>query len=69
MSLQSYFDNLEPDSPDIEIWRFLPFKFFEDLMATEELYFCRADLFKQDEREGIPPENYIRRVMGLQRMF
>lgn len=67
MPLQPYFDNLEPDTPDVEIWRFLPFVFFEDLMANDELHFCRADLFKQDENEGIPPEHYIRRVMGLQR--
>jgi len=67
MPLQPYFDNLEPDSPDVEIWRFLPFVFFEDLMANDELYFCRADLFKQDENEGIPPDDYVRRVMGLQR--
>jgi len=36
-------------------------------MANDELYFRRADLFTQDENEGIPPEDYIRRVMGLQR--
>jgi hypothetical protein len=65
MALQSYFDNLEPESPDEEIWRFLPFALFEDLMANDELYFRRADLFKQDETEGIPPEDFIRRVMGL----
>jgi hypothetical protein len=63
----SYFDNLEPYSPDVEIWRFLPFKFFEDLMANEELHFTRADRFRQDEQEGLPPEDYIRHVMGLRR--
>jgi hypothetical protein len=31
---------------------------FRDLLATAELYFCRADLFP-DEREGIPPEEYL----------
>lgn len=31
---------------------------FRDLMQTEELYFCRADLFP-DEREGLPPEEYL----------
>lgn len=66
MPLQSYFDNWEPDAPEVEIWRFMPLMFFEDLIANDELYFCRADLFKQDEAEGIPPENYIRRVIGLQ---
>ena len=53
----------------MEIWRFLPFAFFEDLMANDELYFCRADLFKQDESERIPPEGFIRRVMGLRRLI
>jgi hypothetical protein len=65
--IYSYFDNLEPGNADAEIWRFISFKFFEDLMATEELHFTRADLFPQDEQEGIPPENYIRHVMGLRR--
>ena len=67
MPVYSYFDNLEPDHADAEIWRFIPFKFFEDLVATEELHLTRADLFPQDEQEGIPPENYIRHVMGLRR--
>lgn len=67
MPVFSYFDNLEPDSLDVEIWRFLHFEFFEDLMANEELHFTRADRFTQDDREGLPPENYIRHVMGLRR--
>jgi hypothetical protein len=33
-------------------------KKFHDLMTTGNLYFCRADLFPQDETEGLPPENY-----------
>jgi hypothetical protein len=67
MLLLSYFDNLEPASEDAEIWRFLPIHFFEDLMANEELHFTRADCFTQDEQEGIPPEDYLRRVLNLQR--
>jgi hypothetical protein len=67
MTLNRYFDNLEPTAEDAEIWRFMPLKYFEDLMANEELHFCRADLFRQDETEGIPPENYVRRVMRLRR--
>lgn len=67
MSVFSYFDNLEPNSPDVEIWRFLPFEHFEDLMANEELHFTRSDCFKQDEQEGIPPESYIRHILGLRR--
>jgi hypothetical protein len=67
VGVYSYFDNLEPDKPEAEVWRFIPFAFFEDLMANEELHFTRADRFPQDEQEGIPPENYIRHVMGLRR--
>ena len=33
-------------------------------MASEELYFRRADLFS-DQSEGLPPEQYARRVLGL----
>jgi hypothetical protein len=64
MPIQSYFDQKEPPE-DVEIWRFMSLRKFQDLMATEELYFCRADLFPQDKNEGIPPEEYLRLVMGL----
>ena len=37
---------------------------FRDLMASEELYFRRADLFT-DKSEGLPPEDYALRVLGL----
>jgi hypothetical protein len=37
---------------------------FRDLMANEELYFRRADLFA-DVSEGLPPELYALRVLGL----
>lgn len=40
------------------IWRFINMRKFRDLMTTAELYFCRADLFP-DEREGLPPEEYL----------
>jgi hypothetical protein len=33
-------------------------------MASEELYFRRADLFT-DKSEGLPPEDYATRVLGL----
>jgi hypothetical protein len=33
-------------------------------MANQELYFRRADLF-DDESEGLPPEQYVRRVLRL----
>lgn len=37
---------------------------FRDLLASEELYFRRADLFT-DKSEGLPPEEYAMRVLGL----
>ena len=63
MPIESYFSQLEPPE-DAEIWRFMPLHRFEDLMANEELFFCRADLFTQDENEGIPPEDYVRRAFN-----
>jgi len=66
MPIESYFSQLEPPE-ETEIWRFMPLNRFEDLMANEELFFCRADLFSQDESEGIPPEDYVRRAFNLRR--
>jgi hypothetical protein len=37
---------------DAVIWRFMKLVKFRDLMTTGELYFCRADLFPNDVREG-----------------
>ncbi len=37
---------------------------FRDLIASEELRFRHADLF-DDEREGLPLGQYVRRVLGL----
>ena len=45
MGAYSYFDNLEPESQEAEIWRFMPLEFFEDLIANQELHFSRADRF------------------------
>ena len=36
---------IEPPD-DSEIWRFMKMDFFRDLMANEELYFRRTDLYK-----------------------
>ena len=57
MAIETFPDQLEPQNQDAVIWRFMNMKKFRDLMATGELYFCRADLF-HDESEGLPPENY-----------
>src|SRR6266851_4201967 len=58
MPIETYVGQLEPENRDAEIWRFVNMKKFRDFMDTQELYFCRADLFPQDETEGLPPENY-----------
>lgn len=58
MSIETYPDQLEPQNQDAVIWRFINMRKFRDLMVTAELYFCRADLFP-DEREGLPPEEYL----------
>lgn len=58
MPIETYPDQLEPKNQDEVIWRFMNLEKFADLMDTGELYFCRADLF-HDENEGLPPENYF----------
>jgi hypothetical protein len=58
LPIESYVGRLDPNTEIAEIWRFLDMRKFRDLMATSELYFCRADLFR-DEREGLPPEEYL----------
>ena len=63
MPVVSYYSQKEP-APDAEIWRFMDLRKFRDLMASEELYFRRADLFS-DPSEGVPPEQYVERVLGL----
>jgi hypothetical protein len=58
--------NEPPD--DSVIWRFLKMDFFRDLMANEELYFRRTDLYKKcDPNEGLPTDTYLRRTLNLKR--
>lgn len=57
MAIEPYVEQLEPKNKDAPIWRFLSMEKFRDLMATRELYFCRADLF-DDKSEGLPLEPY-----------
>jgi hypothetical protein len=64
VGLETYPDQFEPRKQDVAIWRFMDMQKFRDLMMTGELYFCRADLFKNDEREGLPPEEYLA-TLGL----
>jgi hypothetical protein len=63
MPVLPYYSQKEPPSESV-IWRFLDLRKFRNLMANEELYFRRADLFN-DQSEGLPPEQYARRVLGL----
>lgn len=63
MPVLPYSNRLEPAN-DAAIWRFMDLRKFRDLMASEELYFRRADLFT-DKSEGLPPEDYAARVLGL----
>ena len=63
MPVKSYYSQKEP-AADAVIWRFMDLRKFRDLMASEELYFRRADLF-DDETEGLPPEQYVHRVLRL----
>jgi hypothetical protein len=63
MPVLPYYSQKEPPSEAV-IWRFLDLRKFRDLMANQELYFRRADLY-DDQSEGLPPEQYVRRVLGL----
>lgn len=63
MPVNPYWSQVEP-AKDSELWRFMDMRKFRDLMASEELYFRRADLYP-DESEGLPPETYALRVLGL----
>ena len=62
MPVSSYYSQVEPEPGDA-IWRFMRLSKFRDLMASEELYFRRADLF-DDKTEGIPPELWAMKVPG-----
>lgn len=67
MPLQPYVDQLKPAAEAV-IWRYIDMDKFRDLFANEELYFRRADKFKKDDpHEGLPPDEYVRRIRGLRR--
>jgi hypothetical protein len=61
MPVVPYLNQIEP-SEEAVIWRFINLRKFRDLMASEELYFRRADLLF-DKTEGLPLEQYTRRVL------
>jgi hypothetical protein len=58
LPIESYVGQLEPETEKAAIWRFLDMDKCRHLMATSELYFCRADLLS-DERAGLPLEEYL----------
>lgn len=67
MPIVSHDKKIEPPD-DAKIWRFMKMDYFRDLMANEELYFRRTDLYKADDpNEGLPTDAYLRRVIGLER--
>jgi hypothetical protein len=55
MPVELFTDALEPSDKDAVIWRFMELWKFARLLETGRLYFCRADLFEDDE-EGLPPD-------------
>jgi len=63
MPILPYVNRLEP-SEDAVIWRFMDMRKFRDFMASEELYFSRADKY-DDQSEGLPPDEYALPVLGL----
>lgn len=65
MPVESYVDQLEPENQDAVIWRFVNMEKFRDLITTGELYFCRSDLFPNDEKEGLALEEYLPMILGL----
>jgi hypothetical protein len=68
MPIVAHDKKIEPPA-DAEIWRFMKLDFFRDLMANEELYFRRVDLYKTDDpNEGLPTDAYLRRALDLQRL-
>ncbi len=68
MPLKTY-DQQLPDAPlDATLWRFMPLNFFQDIMANEELYLRRCDLYsKDDPQDGIPSDDYVRAQLKLRR--
>jgi hypothetical protein len=65
MSIESYVNQVEPQA-DAIIWRFIDMPKFRDLMANEELFFFRADLYKNDDPfECLPSDDYVRQAQGL----
>jgi len=68
MPLKTYDQQLPDPSHDAPLWRFMPFNFFQDFMANEELYLRRCDKYKKDDpQDGIPTDDYVRKQLGLRK--
>jgi hypothetical protein len=68
MPLRSYDQQLPDPPPDAPLWRFMSMDKFRDFMANEELYLRRCDLFKKtDPQEGLPSDDYLRKLLNLRR--
>src|ERR1700679_3250500 len=53
--------------PDTVICRFIDLHKFHDLFGNEEIYLRRNCLFKESNpQEGLPSDQYVRKVLGLQ---
>lgn len=61
MPVESYSYQLEPKDQEAVIWRFMNLDKFRDLITSGELYFARGDQFPGDEREGLAPEEFLKR--------
>lgn len=63
------YDGQLPDPPaHAPMWRFMPLEFFQDMLANEELYLTRCDLYsKKDPQDGIPNDDYLRKQLGLRK--
>lgn len=67
MPISPHYACVEPPG-DTVICRFMEFWKFRDLLASEELYFTRTDLLKDDDPwEALPSDAYARRALGLRR--
>ena len=67
MPVVSHYACKEPPAETV-ICRFMDLTKFRDLFASEELYFRRADLFKDDDLwEALPSDQCARMVLGLTR--
>jgi len=67
MPITPHYACVEP-SGDTVVCRFMDLPKFRDLFASEELYFRRTDLFKDDDPwEALPSDAYVRKALGLRR--